>query len=162
SGMKTKALIAVAAAALIVPAVVGARPSRGVVVKIDRSSHLVAIAGADGIVQLAHVPNLRSLQVGQRVSLALRALHNGTVAASSLGILGRAGVTHVRGVVLVRGVNGLVLSGHGALLTLHVRTARTLSARGPQVGSVVDATVKSSATGLQATHLSVVGTAADT
>src|SRR5207244_3728066 len=132
------------------------------IVKVDRASHLVAIAGATGQVQLAHVPNANRLQVGQRVSVATRALRNGTFAASALRVLGRAPLVHVRGVVLARGASILALSAHGAVLKLQLRPTRALSARGPHVGSVVNATVRPSVSGLVATSVSLVSATAGT
>lgn len=136
--MKRLVLLAVAAAVLLVPSTALAS---GVVLKVQKATHLVAVTQSKTKVALVHTA--ARLHVGQRVAVSGRTLKNGTLAASSVRVLGRAHRVHFRALVLQRTAGKLVVSANGAVITLRRGAARTTaSARdsGPQPGTTVDVT----------------------
>jgi hypothetical protein len=112
--MKRLIPVLVAFAALAVPA--GAFASTGVVLKVERGSHLVAVARG-GHVQLVHTSR-RGLALGQRVRMEARRLRNGTFSATQLRVLGRTDRVRFRGLVLSRSHadRRVTLSAGGAIV----------------------------------------------
>jgi hypothetical protein len=108
--------ILVAFAALAAPA--GAFAGTGIVLKVERGAHLVAVV-RDGHVQLAHTTR-RGLAMGQRVSVQLRRLRNGTFAATQFRVIGRAHRVHFSGLVLgrSRAAHRITLSAGGAIVSV--------------------------------------------
>lgn len=163
-------LVAAAVAALLVPAVAGAAQksgatqTRGVVVKINAKTHLVAVAQTRGAVALVHVATVSGLKPGRIIAFSARRLKNGTFAGSKVRVVGRASSFHVRGLVLaVRKAKGTVaLSARGAVLSIRLpkRARSTASARAgdsPAPGSITDTTVAVGADGsLSATQVQQV------
>lgn len=136
--MKRLVLFLIVAAALLAPS---AALASGVVLKVQRATHLVAVTNGKTKVSLVHTG--AKLRVGQRVAVAGRTLRNGTLAASSVRVVGRARTVHFRGLLLKRSGTRLVLSAGGAVISLNRGSARTTSSAGdtgPQPGSTVDVT----------------------
>lgn len=136
--MKRLVLFLIVSAALLAPS---AALAGGVVLKVQRATHLVAVANGRAKVTLVHTG--AKLRVGQRVSFKGRTLRNGTVAASSIRVVGRAHTVHFRGLLLKKSGTRLVLSAGGAIVSVNRGAARTTSSAkdsGPQPGSVVEVT----------------------
>jgi hypothetical protein len=137
--MKRLVILLIASAALLAPS---AALASGVVLKVQRAAHLVAVTNGKTKVSLVHTA--AKLRVGQRVALTGRTLRNGTVAASKIRVLGRAKTVHFRGLLLKKSGTRMVLSANGAIISVRRGAARTTSSAndtGPQPGSVVDVTV---------------------
>jgi hypothetical protein len=156
--MKRLVLFLIVAAALLVPS---AALASGVVLKVQTATHLAAVTNGKTKVNLVHTA--AKLRVGQRVTLSGRTLRNGTLAASSVHVLGRAHTVHFRGLLLKKSGTRLVVSAGGAIIAVH-RGARTTSSAndsGPAPGSTVDVTATvGSDDELDATNVST--TSADT
>jgi hypothetical protein len=130
-------LLALATAALLAPS--GALAS-GVVLKVERSAHLVAVAGTASHVALVQTAAASRLHVGQRVALTSQRLGNGTYRASKVQILGRAHTVHFRGLLLAKSSTRWTVSAGGAVISVHRGSRSTSSARdsGPKPGTTVD------------------------
>jgi hypothetical protein len=156
--MKRLVLFLIVAAALLAPS---AALASGVVLKVQTATHLAAVTNGKTKVNLVHTA--AKLRVGQRVTLSGRTLRNGTLAASSVRVLGRAHTVHFRGLLLKKSGTRLVVSAGGAIIAVH-RGARTTSSAndsGPTPGSTVDVTATvGSDDELDATNVST--TSADT
>jgi hypothetical protein len=136
--MKRLVLFLIVSAALLAPS---AALASGVVLKVQRATHLVAVANGKAKVSLVHTG--AKLRVGQRVALKGRTLRNGTVAASSIRVVGRTRTVHFRGLLLKKSGTRLVLSAGGAVISVNRGAGRTISSAkddGPQPGSVVEVT----------------------
>jgi hypothetical protein len=138
--MKRLIFLLAISVALLAPA--GALAS-GVVLKVQRSSHLVAVTRSATHVALVHTSAAARLHVGQRISMSSRALRNGTLAAASVRVVGRAHKVRFRGLLLAQSRTKLVVSAGGAVLTVHRGSRSTSSARdhGPILGSQIDMVV---------------------
>ena len=141
--MKRLILLLAISAALLAPA--GALAS-GVVLKVQKSSHLVAVATSATKVALVHTSAAARLHVGQRVSLTARTLRNGTFSAANVRVVGRSHTVRFRGLLLAKTRTRLLVSAGGAVIAVHRGARSTASARDggrPAVGSqvVVQATV---------------------
>lgn len=114
--MKRLIVVFVAVAALALPA--GAFASTGIVLKVERGAHLIAVA-SNSHVRLVHTTH-RGLAVGQRLSMRTRLLRNGTFAASGLRVTGRAHAVKFRGLVLTRSKadHRITLSAGGAIVSV--------------------------------------------
>jgi hypothetical protein len=135
--MKRLVIFLVVSAALLAPS---AALASGVVLKVQRATHLVAVTNGKTKVALVHTT--AKLRVGQRIALSGRKLRNGTLAASSIRVLGRAHSVHFRGLLLKKSGARMVLSAGGAIISVH-RGARTTSSAndtGPQPGTTVEVT----------------------
>jgi hypothetical protein len=143
------ALVAVAALSAPASALAG-----NVVLKVEHSSHLAAIAQSKHVV-LVHTA--ARLSVGQRIAMSSRRLANGTLAATNVRVLGHAKNVAFRGFVLSRSKSAhrVTLSAGGAPVT--VQTTSTT----PQPGSEVevDADVEDNGQ-LNATQVTVVAPSA--
>jgi len=141
-----KLSLLVAVAALAAPGTAAAAHERGVVVKVDRQAHLVAVAERGGSVVRVHTPRALSkpFRIGQRLSFAARQLRNGTVAGSAFRVAGRASRLTIHGTV--RAFNSrkqtITLSAGGATLRMKLAASRTFMASSPppKVGSDVTVT----------------------
>jgi len=135
--MKRLLISLVALAALAAPS---AALANGVVLKVQRGTHLVAMtrAGSTGVA-LVHTSAAARLHVGQRVAVTARTLRNGTLAASSLRVVGRAHRVRFRGFVLSKSPGRAVLSAGGAVIT--VNTPPPVAGPAPGSAVVVTATV---------------------
>jgi hypothetical protein len=136
--MKRLALFLIVAAALVAPS---AALASGVVLKVQHATHLVAVTNGKTKVSLVHTT--ATLRVGTRVALSGRMLRNGTLAASSIRVLGRVHTVHFRGLLLKKSGTQLVLSAGGAIIAVHRGAARTTSSAsdsGPAPGATVDVT----------------------
>jgi Cu/Ag efflux protein CusF len=136
--MKRLVLLLIVSAALLAPS---AALASGVVLKVQRGTHLVAVTNGKTKVSLVHTT--AKLRVGQRVVLKSRTLRNGTLAASSIRVLGRAHTLHFRGLLLKKSGTRMVLSAGGAIISVNRGTARTTSSANdttPTPGSTVDVT----------------------
>jgi hypothetical protein len=100
------------------------------------------VAQAHGQVSLLHVSTTARVRVGSRLAFSARRLANGTLAATQLRVLGRAQRTQVRGTVLASRANRIVLSAHGAVLTIScgaaTRMVQSSASGAPRVGSRVE------------------------
>jgi hypothetical protein len=136
--MKRLVIFLVVSAALLAPS---AALASGVVLKVQRANHLIAVTSGKTKVSLVHT--VAKLRVGQRVALKGRTLRNGTLAASSIRVVGRAKTVHFRGLLLRKSGTRMVLSAGGAIISVHRGAARTTSSAndaGPQPGSTVEVT----------------------
>jgi hypothetical protein len=138
--MKRLLIFLVVVAALAAPS---AALANGVVLKVQRSNHLVAVTRAGTTkVALVHTSAAARLHVGQRVALSARTLHNGTLAASAVRVVGRAHTVRFRGLLLAKSRTRLVVSAGGAVITMHrgARTTASANDTGPAPGSTVAVT----------------------
>lgn len=135
--MKRLVLLLIVAAALLAPS---AAFASGVVLKVQRATHLVAVTNGKTKVNLVHTA--AKLRVGQRVTVSGRTLRNGTLAASSIRVVGRAHTVHFRGLLLKKSGTQFVLSAGGAVVAVHrgARATASASDTGPQPGATVDVT----------------------
>jgi hypothetical protein len=135
--MKRLVLFLIVSAALLAPS---AALASGVVLKVQHATHLVAVTNGKTKVSLVHTA--ANLRVGTRVALSGRTLRNGTLAASSIHVLGRAHVVHFRGLLLKKSGTQLVVSAGGAIIAVHrgTRTTSSASDSGPAPGATVDVT----------------------
>jgi uncharacterized membrane protein YgcG len=138
--MKRLILLCVVAGALLVPT--GAFAS-GVVIKVQKGTHLVVIARTPSSVVLVH--SQARVAVGERVALHARRLRNSTFAASRIEVLGRVRRVRFRGLLLANSGPKLMVSAGGALIALHRGAHRNDSA--PKPGSVIQVTVSIGANG---------------
>jgi hypothetical protein len=146
--MRRLFLALVAAAALAVP---GTALAGGVVLKVEHSAHLAAIAQAKHVV-LVHTAAVQKLRVGQRVAMSARRLANGTFAATNVRVVGRANHVAFRGFVLSRSraAHRITLSAGGAPVTVHANDTA-------QPGSEVEVDADVGENGqLDATHVTTV------
>lgn len=142
--MKRFIVLLVATAALLAPS---AALASGVVLKVQRATHLVAVARTPSNVALVHTS--AKLAVGQRISLTATKLRNGTLSASSVKVLGRAHKVTFRGLLLSKSGSQLIVSAGGAVIALHRggRTTASASDSGPAPGSTVQVTATVGTTG---------------
>jgi uncharacterized membrane protein YgcG len=138
--MKRLIVLCVVAGALLVPT--GAFAS-GVVIKVQKGTHLVVVARTPSNVVLVHTQ--AKVAVGERVALHARRLHNSTFSASRVDVLGRVHRVRFRGLLLSNSGAKLMVSAGGALVALHRGAHRNDSA--PRPGSVVQVTVTIGANG---------------
>jgi hypothetical protein len=124
--MKRLIFLLAISVALLAPA--GALAS-GVVLKVQKSSHLVAVTRSANRVALVHTSVAARLHLGQRVSMTARTLRNGTLAAAKVRVLGRAHTVRFRGLLLAQSRTKLVVSAGGAVITVHRGSRSTSSAR---------------------------------
>ena len=101
----------------------------GVVLKVQKASHLVAVTSSATHVALVHTSAAARLHVGQRVSLTARTLRNGTLSAANVRVVGRAHTVRFRGLLLAKSRTHLVVSAGGAVISIHRGTRSTASAR---------------------------------
>jgi hypothetical protein len=142
--MKRLVLFLIVSAALLAPS---AALASGVVLKVQRAAHLVAVTNGKTKVNLVHTA--AKLRVGQRVNLSGRTLRNGTLAASSIKVVGRARTVHFRGLLLKKSGTRMVLSAGGAIISVKrgaVRSTSSANDTGPQPGATVDVTATVSST----------------
>jgi Cu/Ag efflux protein CusF len=142
--MKRLVLFLIVTAALLAPS---AALASGVVLKVQKAAHLAAITNGKTKVSLVHTS--AKLRVGQRVTVNGRSLRNGTVAASSVRVIGRARTVHFRGLLLKKSGTRMVLSAGGAIISVKrgaVRSTSSANDTGPQPGTVVDVTATVSST----------------
>jgi len=128
-------------AAFAVPSVAAAHNSSGVVLKVDRSAHLIGVTQGPHHVSLVHTAAASRLRVGQRISLNARTLRNGTLTASRVRVVGRAHAVRFRGLVLARSHGKLVVSSGGAVISVRTAHRRSVSSArdgGPAVNTEVD------------------------
>lgn len=142
--MKRLIVLLVTVAALLAPS---AALASGVVLKVQQATHLVAVVRTPSSVALVHTS--AKLAVGQRIALQARTLRNGTLAASSIKVLGRAHRVSFRGLVLSKSASRLVVSAGGAVIALRRGSRTTASANdsGPTPGSTVQVSATVGATG---------------
>jgi hypothetical protein len=135
--MRRLVLFLIVAGVLLVPS---AALASGVVLKVQNATHLVAVTNGKTKVNLVHTA--AKLHVGQRVALSGRTLRNGTLAASSIRVLGRAHTVHFRGLLLKKSGARMVLSAGGAIISVHrgARTTSSASDTTPTTGATVDVT----------------------
>jgi hypothetical protein len=136
--MKRLVILLGVSVALVAPS---AALASGVVVKVQHATHLVAVTNGKAKVSLVHTG--ARLHVGQRVAVTGRTLRNGTVAASSIRVVGRVHTLHFRGLLLKTSGARMVLSAGGAVISVKRGAARTTSSAtdaGPQPGAIVDVT----------------------
>lgn len=134
--MKRFAVLSIVAAALLAPS---AALASGVVIKVQPSTHLVAVARSKTSISLVHTQ--AKVQVGQRVALTARRLRNGTLAATRMRVVGRAHTVRFRGLLLAKSRTRLVVSAGGAVISVHRgRTTSQAADDGPKPGTTVDVT----------------------
>jgi hypothetical protein len=114
--MKRLLLLTIAAAAFVVPSTALAG---GVVLKVDRAAHLVAVAQTKTKVALVHTSAASKLHVGQRVAMQARALRNGTYSAAGVRVVGRASKVSFRALLLEKTSTRYVVTAGGAVIALH-------------------------------------------
>jgi hypothetical protein len=138
--MKRLIVLLAVAAALLAPS---AALASGVVLKVQPSAHLVAVASSRTHVVLLHTSAAARLHVGQRVAITSHALGNGTFAASRVRVIGHSHAFRFRGLLLAKSSEHLVVSAGGAVITVHRGSPVTMSTPGtsPQPGSTIDVQV---------------------
>lgn len=143
--MKRLLISLVAVAALAAPS---AALANGVVLKVQRANHLVAVTSAGTKVALVHTSAAARLHVGQRVALAARTLRNGTLAASTVRVVGSAHTVRFRGLLLAKSRTRLVVSAGGAVISMNRggRTTASANDTGPTTAPAPGATVDVTAT----------------
>jgi uncharacterized membrane protein YgcG len=114
--MKRLAVLLIVAGALLVPS---AAFASGVVLKVQRATHLVAVTRANNTVALVHTNAAARLKVGERVTMNAHALRNGTMAASAVRVVGHAQKVRFRGLMLRKNRDRFVLSAGGAIVTVN-------------------------------------------
>lgn len=136
-----KRLLIVVAAAGVLAAPSSALAS-GVVLKVQRGNHLIAVAQRGAHVALVHTAAATRLHVGERVKFSAHALRNGTFAATSVRVVGHARSVRFRGLLLAKSSRRLVISAGGAVIALRLgtRTVASASDSAPKPGSTVDVT----------------------
>ena len=137
--MKRLVILTIAAAALVIPSTAFAS---GVVLKVDKQAHLVAVAQTKTKVALVHTSAASKLHVGQRVAMQARALRNGTYSAAGVRVVGHASKVSFRGLLLQKSATRYIVSAGGAVIALH-RGRATASANdsgGPAPGTTVQVT----------------------
>jgi hypothetical protein len=130
-----------AAVATLYPAAAGAARFSGVVVAKQTHRHALVIASRSGAVRT--VRTAKRIRVGSRVVVNARVLHDGTFAATRIGVRGRALHARIHAVV-VRRVRGgkLVSAGHSVFrIRTGITTASLSDHHGDQPGDEVDETV---------------------
>jgi uncharacterized membrane protein YgcG len=110
----------IVAGALLAPS---AALASGVVLKVQRATHLVAITRANNRVALVHTNAAARLKVGERVAMTARTLRNGTMAASAVRVVGHAQKVTFRGLMLRKNRERFVVSAGGAIVNVN-RDAR--------------------------------------
>jgi len=118
--MKRLVVLLIVAAALLAPS---AAFASGVVLKVQRATHLVAVTRANNRVMLVHTNAAARLKVGERVAMTARALRNGTMAASAVRVVGHAQKVKFRGLMLRKNHDRFVVSAGGAIVNVN-RDAR--------------------------------------
>jgi hypothetical protein len=152
--MKRLLFVVVAVAALAAPS---AALAGGIVIKVERGAHLIAVANASGHVVLAHSAAAGRLHVGDRVALRARTLRNGTLAASRIRVLGRARTVRFRGLVLAKSARSLKVSAAGAVVRLATRHE---AAAKPGAQVEVEAAVENDKDELEAEDVAVISATA--
>src|SRR3954454_17508614 len=104
--MKRLAILLILAGALVAPS---AAFASGVVLKVQRATHLVAVTRANNKVALVHTNAATRLKVGERVNMTARTLRNGTLAASAVKVVGKADKIRFRGLMLRENRNKFVV-----------------------------------------------------
>jgi len=130
-----------AALAALYPAAAGAARFSGVVVAKQTHRHALVIASRSGAVRT--VRTTKRVRVGSRVVVNAHVLHDGTFAATRIGVRGRALHARIHAVV-VRRVRGgkLVSAGHSVFrIRTGITTASLSDHHGDQPGDEVDETV---------------------
>src|SRR4051794_10687066 len=118
--MKRLALLLIVAAALLAPS---AAFAGGVVLKVQRATHLVAVTRANNRGALVHTNAAARLKVGERIAMTAHALRNGTMAATTVRVVGHAHKVTFRGLMLRKNSNRFVLSAGGAIVNVSRDTA---------------------------------------
>jgi uncharacterized membrane protein YgcG len=114
--MKRLAILVIVGGALLAPS---AAFASGVVLKVQRVTHLVAVTRPNHTVALVHTNAAGHLEVGERVAMNARALRNGTMAASAVRVLGHAQKVTFRGLMLRKSRDRFVMSAGGAVVTVN-------------------------------------------
>jgi len=114
--MKRLAILLILAGALVAPS---AASASGVVLKVQRATHLVAVTRANDKVALVHTSAAARLKVGQRVRMTARALRNGTLAASAVHVVGHAQKVRFRGLMLKANKARFLISANAAILAVN-------------------------------------------
>ncbi len=148
--MKRLLFLFVVAAVLAAPS---AALAGGVVIKVERGAHLVAVARTSSHVVLAHSAAAARLHVGDRVALHARTLRNGTLAASRIRVLGRARTVRFRALLLAKSARSMKVSAGGAIVQL---AARSETAAKPGAEVEVEAAVENDNDELEAEDVAVV------
>jgi hypothetical protein len=128
--MKRSLPLLVLAVALLAPAPALAS---GIVVKVQRASHLVAVTDARAHVSLVRTTATSRLHAGQRIAVTGRRLGNGVLQASAVRVVGRTQAVRFEARVLARSARTLVVSAAGMPITVHGAGTTT-----PPVGSTVE------------------------
>ena len=139
-------LLATAAAgiAVVLPATAGAATFRGAVVAKDAARKALVTASRDGTVRTVRLhTGFARFRVGSLVAVRGARLPDGTFSAAAVRRLGRARGTKVRGTVVQRLAQRLVVSAGGSVFALRVTGKQLASDRGGlQPGDRVDCDVR--------------------
>jgi len=137
--MRRSIIFLAVTAALAAPS---AALASGVVLKVQPSARIVAVATSRTHVTLVHSAAAKRLHVGQRVAVSGRMLGNGTMRAAQIRVVGKAHQVRFRALLLSKSRTRFVVSAGGAVVTLHRSSRATSSARdsAPAPGSHVDVT----------------------
>jgi hypothetical protein len=128
--MKRFVFMLVLAGALLVPS---AALAGGVVLKVQRATHLIAVTRGKSQVALVHTQAASRLRVGERIAFKARRLHNGTFAGTKVRIVGHANHVRFRGLLLAKSHVRYVVSAAGAVITV-ARQGRSAASTGDDHG----------------------------
>ena len=121
---------AIAAIAFALPATAGAATTfRGVVIAKDSARKSLVTASRNGVVRTVRARGaFKRVNVGRRVAVRAAALPDGTFAASSVKLLGKARRAHFRATVVAHRGARLFVSAGGSVFALRVRSGHKTGA----------------------------------
>jgi len=123
------AAAALAALAFALPATAGTTAFRGVVIAKKAGRHAFVTASKNGVVRTVRARGaFKRVAVGRRVAVRAATLPDGTFAASSVKLLGKARRAHFRATVVARRGVQLFVSAGGSVFALRVKSGHKTGA----------------------------------
>lgn len=123
------AAAALAALAFALPATAGTTAFRGVVIAKKAGRHAFVTASKNGVVRTVRARGaMKRIRVGRRVAVQAAALPDGTFAASSVKLLGKARRAHFRATVVAKRGLRLFVSAGGSVFALRVKSGHKTGA----------------------------------
>jgi hypothetical protein len=123
------AAAALAALAFALPATAGTTAFRGVVIAKKAGRHAFVTASKNGVVRTVRARGaFKRIRVGRRVAVQAAALPDGTFAASSVKLLGKARRAHFRATVVAKRGMRLFVSAGGSVFALRVKSGHKTGA----------------------------------
>src|SRR5436190_280969 len=123
------AAAALAALAFALPATAGTTAFRGVVIAKKAGRHAFVTASKNGVVRTVRARGaFKRVAVGRRVAVRAATLPDGTFAASSVKLLGKARRAHFRATVVAKRGLRLFVSAGGSVFALRVKSGHKTGA----------------------------------